>query len=268
MPDTTVDRGVPDGSTIDPYIRERARGGALREGGATNTIIETRHGTVIKLFTRHPITAFFFTIAELVFGRFTYISRAERMVREAMMADRLHDTPLTVPRIVRHGRISIEFEKVPGTPARTWLATVDDAMAEQFGERLGHLLTRLEQDGIILRDCRLSNFLVDGDTLYSLDHEYTAVDPASGTRLYTLITILSSARHLNPHRYQAFRTGLTRGYPHQSIPAEMMAGLVSIYRALARETDPVLFRNAVYNSLSDMKNAFVATVNWLLGRNR
>lgn len=155
---------------------------------------------VIKIYSRFPVTSLYPSILEIFNGRPKYVDRSLRMSREKEMKSKIRESGLKAPEILETGENHIVFEKVPGVSGYNYLKTCNSDEAEKFGETLRNFLKNLHETDTALRDCRISNFMVDEGEVYSIDHEYASTDAGKLFKFLDGLTVVSSARQTRNYR--------------------------------------------------------------------
>lgn len=213
--------------------------------GLTNEVVITEQDTVIKSYSRYPLTSFYTALGSFLAGRFGYISRKKRMDNEVDLKKIIKDTGIVkAPQVLNRKDKLIEFEKVPGDNCFNYLSICSFEEAEFLGETLSRLAKNLHSQRVALRDFRLTNFHIEDGTIYSIDHEYCVKNSNGLENLIDLITVFSSARQ-TPN-YREFRKSFATEYDVLFI-VDWLSAFTSILHSLLIERDVDRVRNAFKN---------------------
>jgi len=99
---------------MDDYFEDLKQQAEKNDTGLTNEVYLTEKETVVKTYSRYPLTSVLGSFTELFVGRVNYVSRNERMSNEVEMKKVLEQKGFGTPQVMEIGEESIEFEKVPG----------------------------------------------------------------------------------------------------------------------------------------------------------
>jgi len=219
---------------MEPEIEELLEKAEPIEDGLSNNVFATED-EVVKIYSRFPATSFYVSFLEIIHGNFTYISREDRMQMEKDVKKDIHEAGLKTAEITQVGEKSIVFRKIPGLSGYDFLNSCGSGEAEKFGGRAKDFLEKLHSRNVAIRDCRVSNFVVDGEDIYSIDHEYSSTDPGKVFKFLDELTIVSSARQTE--KYHEFIAGFR---PHRY--AVYLSIITAIYHNLLFERELIRFR--------------------------
>ena len=225
---------------MEPEIRELLEEAEPIEDGLSNNVF-LKDGKIVKIYSRFPATSFYVSFLELLTGKLTYISRADRMQKEEEMKEEVRYAGLETAEILRTDGKSIVFREVPGKSGYEFLNDSTPEEAEEVGERIKEFLVKLHAGGVAIRDCRISNFIVDEEDIYSIDHEYSSTDAGKIFKFIDELTVVSSARQTR--NYHSFIEGFQ---PHRF--AVYLSVITAIYHNLLFERELVRFRR-IFDSL-------------------
>jgi len=180
---------------MDEYFEKLKREAGEKDAGLTNDVFFIEKGTVVKTYSRYPLTSLFESITGVLNGRLNYISRDERMRNEIEMKNIIRKLGYNTAEVIETGGESIEFERVPGIDGFAFLTEASGLEAEKFGRQIGDFLSELHSNDVAMNDFRLSNIHVDENLeLYYIDHEYSEVEANSLMKKVDQLTLFSSAR--------------------------------------------------------------------------
>lgn len=189
-------------------VKEFKENAETLEEGLSNSVYASED-RVLKVYTYFPFTSIYATFLEIVNGDITYISRNDRMNVEEEIVEIIWDSGFRCPEILERADNYIIFERVPGKSGYEHLNTCTPQEAEEFGEKVRDFLENLHEHGTALRDSRVSNFIVDGNEVYSIDHEYASLEAGRFFSFIDELTVTSSARQTV--RYLEFVHGFQPG---------------------------------------------------------
>lgn len=187
---------------MDEYFEELKKDAEENDVGLTNEVFFTENNTVVKTYSRYPLTSFLETFTSLLNGKINYISREERMSNEIEMKELIKKLGFRTAQVLNLGEESIEFEIVPGVDGFNFLKQASDTDSEEFGRKVGDFLYELHAKDVAMNDFRLSNIHVsDSLELYYLDHEYSKLEANSlMMKKVDQLTLFSSARQTGNFR--------------------------------------------------------------------
>lgn len=226
---------------MEPEIEELLENAEPIEDGLSNNVF-LKDDKVIKLYSRFPATSFYVSVLEIIHGNLRYVTRTERMQKEQDVKKDIKKAGLKTAEITNVGKKSMVFMKVPGLSGYEFLNSCEPEEAERFGERAKDFLEKLHSRDVAIRDCRVSNFIVDGEDLYSIDHEYSSTNPGKIFRFLDELTIISSARQTE--RYHEFIEGFQ---PHRF--AVYLSVITAVYHNLLFERELFRFKR-IFASLT------------------
>lgn len=228
-----------------------------RTDSLTNKIWETDNGTVIKYMATRSWTIEIMHLIQALLLDFDFKNRDSRIQNEKDAKQLLAQLGIQTPRILGHKNGFIEMEKLPGKPLSQHLLESDIGDCFRAGLRKGFELKKLHDHGSAYVDCRCGNTLVDGDTLYSLDHEL--FQPQAG-RLFQeldLMTLTATAKLLPTDKYAPFMKGISQGYGNiyhiMKSPRILISGLSALGYALLIERNTQKITNVLKNWVYDLK---------------
>jgi hypothetical protein len=173
--------------------------------GLSNHVYATED-KVIKIYSRFPFTSFYTSLLEIFEFKLNYIDRGQRMKNEHQLRDSIHKAGFSTPDIHFVGERAIVFERIKGLPGFRYMESCTPEEAEELGERFKKFLDDLHSRGGAIRDCRISNYMIDGDEVYSIDHEYSGMNSNRVFRFIDDATLLASIRQTPSYR------GFARGF--------------------------------------------------------
>ena len=180
---------------MDEYFEELKHNAREDNEGLTNDVFFTHKGTVIKTYSKYPLTSFIESFTSLVNGRINYISREERMSNEVRIKEVIKDAGHNTPQVLKIGEESIEFEEVPGLDGFEFLSKASDSEALNLGIKIGDFVHDVHRENVAMNDFRLSNVHVSESLeLNFIDHEYSKLQASSLMQLVDQLTLFSSAR--------------------------------------------------------------------------
>jgi len=216
----------------------KKEGEALEEGLSNN--VYASEDKILKVYTHFPLTSFYATFLELITGNLDYISRNDRINVEKEIIPFIEEAGLKSPEILDSGEEFVIFQKIEGESGYQHLNNCSEAEAESFGRALKNFLVDLHNQGVALRDARVSNYLV-GDSIYSIDHEYASVDAGRFFFFIDELTVTSSARQTD--KYHSF----VKGFKPRRI-AIVLSIFMAFYHSILFERDFNRFKR-IFGSL-------------------
>lgn len=209
---------------MDEYFEELKQEAEKDNAGLTNDVFFTEKDTVVKTYSRYPVTGFLESLTSLINGKINYISREERMSNEIEMKEVIKELGFGVPQVLKVGEESIEFERVPGIDGFNFLKQASDTDSEEFGKKIGDFLYELHAKDVAMNDFRLSNIHVSNNLdLYYLDHEYSKLKANSLMKKVDQLTLFSSARQTGNFR------SFIEGFKQSKSSLEYMPLTLSIF---------------------------------------
>lgn len=201
-------RDIPDGAEVV-------------EEGLSNEVYF--HGDkVYKTYRFFPVPGLYASLLELMRGRLIFFSRNRRIRNEVKMAELVSNDKVDTADIIEVEDRTIIFEKVPGMSGFNYLSNCSDEEAFKLGQNLKEFLEDIHDKDVALKDCRLSNFIIDDETVYSIDHEYASLEAGKFFKILDELTVLSSARQttnyhsfkegFRPHKYAVYLSVITAFY--------------------------------------------------------
>jgi len=234
---------------MDDYFEELKKDASENETGLTNGVFFTQKGTVVKTYSRYPITSFIESLTGLLQGEINYLSRDERMKNEIEVKKIIRELGFNAPEALEVGENSIEFEKVPGVEGFSFLKKSSKTDSERFGRNIGVFLQEVHSRGVAINDFRLSNIHVNSSfELYYIDHEYSKLNANFLMKKVDQLTLFSSARQTG--NFKSF----VKGFKQSNVSISHLSLLLSIfvfgYHAALFERDSEKF-------IEGMKSLFV-----------
>lgn len=164
---------------------------------------------VVKKYNKHPITAFIQGFTNSIGVDPKYPSRRDRMKSECQTKKELKSKGVKTPEIIDKNETSITFEKIEGQNGYNYLSFCSSERATQFGENIGKIVKQVHEENIALKDIRISNFVINEQGIYSIDHEYSKT---SNDKLFfqvvDLVTLFGSVRQTD--NYEEFIEGFEK----------------------------------------------------------
>lgn len=177
----------------------------------TNTV-QTQGETVMKRFSSGPWTVRSMDMLKALFLDIGVTTRGDRIANETAAKELLPAIGIPTQTVIDQVGDQLLLERVPGQDLRTYLETADTDTCTAVGRQKGEELQTLHDNGYAYIDCRCGNTIVDGDTLYTIDHELFDQDAAPRVQTLDVLTLLGTAKLLPPQQYQAFLDGFQDGY--------------------------------------------------------
>ncbi len=225
---------------MDEYFEELKRQAKKDDTGLTNDVFFTQKGTVVKTYSRYPLTSFLESFTALLNGKINYISRDERMRNEVEVKEMIRELGFGTPQVLKIGEKSIEFEKVPGTDGFNFLRQASESDSKRFGKEAGDFLYELHAKDVAMNDFRLSNIHVsDSLELYYLDHEFSKLEANSLIKKIDQLTLFSSARQTG--NFSSFIDGFRKSNSDVEVLPLVLSVFVFGYHALLLERDTAMF---------------------------
>lgn len=179
--------------------------------GYTN-MVQEQDETVLKRFSSGPWTVRSMDLLQTMLLSPGVTTRSDRIANEVAAKDLLPGIGIPTQTVLDRDDDRLILERVPGQDLRTYLAETDPAGCRAVGRRKGEELRTLHDNGYAYIDCRCGNTIVDGDTLYTIDHELFDQDAAAQVQTLDVLTLLGTAKMLPSQQYQAFLDGFQEGY--------------------------------------------------------
>lgn len=235
---------------MDEYFEALKRDSKRDDEGLTNDVFFTKKGTVVKTYSRYPLTSFLESLTSLLNVRINYISRSERMRNEVEIKEVIRDLGYNTAQVHKIGEVSIEFEKVPGTDGFKFLSKASNSEAVEFGRKVGDFLYDIHQENVAMNDFRISNIHVSESLeLYFIDHEYSKLQANSLMQKVDQLTLFSSARQTG--YFGQFLEGFKNSESQvQNLPL-IMSIFIFGYHSLLLDRD-------IQNFLRGMKTIFTS----------
>lgn len=229
---------------MDEYFEELKQGAEQDADGLTNDVFFTGKGTVVKTYSKYPLTSFLESITSILNGRINYVSRDERMKNEVEMKKLIEILGFNTSEVIRAGEKSIEFEEIPGINGFKFLTEASKIEAIHLGREIGDFLPKLHGQGAAMNDFRLSNIHVDEELeLYYIDHEYAKFDANSLMQKMDQLTLFSSARQTG--NFQYFLEGFRQSDSDLEYLLLMLSIFVFGYHAILLERSMRKFVNGL-----------------------
>lgn len=190
----------------DKEIPEYIEDAEKDEEGLTNEVYLTEN-EVIKVYTKYPVTSFLVSLTT-VFSGPEYYTREKRIKseKEAVKVMKGVDN-VSAPEIKKSNKDTLIFEKVDGVSGHNYLDECSEDEAYELSESLREFFDYIHTVNFALRDARLSNFLIDTNTINSIDHEYADLNSNRLINYFDELTLVSSSRQTN--NYNQFKEGFS-----------------------------------------------------------
>lgn len=228
-------------------------------GGMTNEI-KARGDDVIKQFERSK-TQLFTALGRVPSGQ-AEVPRVESRIENEKKFRKIYseladDLPVHLPDIKEEEGNRILVERVQGKPLNKFLNSSSSASKQrELGRKVGEFVRFVHDHGISITDFRINNLIVrpDGD-LALVDVEYANIKGASGYEksFMDLITMVSSARQVDPEAYRNFMDGFKQQYGEVGVLQKAIAAVTSKAHAAGLEKDRNRTTNAVKNTANSLK---------------
>lgn len=229
---------------MEKNIEDLIEGAETDEEGLTNDVYFTDE-YVIKRYSRYPFTSFLMSMTN-IFSGFEYYSRRRRMSNEVKTKQLLEqNSPVSVPQVIDKGEEYLVFENVEGESGFEYINEGSRDEAFELGQRLSNLFEEIHSQDITLRDSRLSNFLVEGEKIYSIDHEYADLQSNWFLSSFDGITLMASARQTSNYR------PLKEGFSPSKV-SMITSFFLALDHAVLLERDSVKIRNVLSSLKEDL----------------
>lgn len=239
---------------LDAAIEESE---GMEESSLTNDIGKTYVGTVLKKFSKNAKTPYMTAIGKKLFGGKYEVENVEdRIENEKAYREEVKKAGLYTPDIIGEHEEYMEFERIDGTSLREYVSNADEEETRRIGEYIDEALRTLHDDNYAITDFRISNIIVQEDgTLASVDHEYATDHATNAEKTLDVMTLISSARQLDPDVYQSFRDGFDGYQEHIDEKADIISAFSAPGHAALMEHDTHRAVNAVKN-FDGLKKAY------------
>lgn len=158
---------------------------------------------VIKVFKRYPFTSFYTSMLEPLQFRFQYIDRDTRIRNEVEMKEEIRETGLHAPEVTYTGEKAIKYRKCEGQTGYEYLNDCSEDEARAIAEELDTALKELHARDIAIKDCRITNFIIEDDgDIWSIDHEYASLTSGELFKGIDYFQLVNSVRQTET--YDAF----------------------------------------------------------------
>lgn len=214
------------------------------EEGLSNEVY-FHNDKVYKLYRFFPVPGLYASLLELFRGRLIFFSRNRRIRNELKMSDLVGNNKVKTAEVLDIKDKTIVFEKVPGVSGFNYLSQCSDEEAFRLGQNLKEFLEDIHDKDVAIKDCRLSNFIIDDETIYSIDHEYASLEAGTFFKILDELTLLSSARQTT--NYHSFKDGFE---PHKY--AVFLSIFTAVYHIILFDQELDRLRN-LFNSLKNPK---------------
>jgi len=193
---------------VDEEIFEIIEGAEKDEEGLTNEVYFTDN-KVIKIYSKYPLTSFLVSLTTLL-TRPKYYSRGDRMKSENQATKIIEQADsVGVPKVLESDQDTMIFEKITGSSGHDYLNKCTGDEAYELGVSLRNFFQQIHSENFALRDARISNFIIQNQKIYSIDHEYADLNSNKVTNFIDELTLISSIRQTN--NYQSFKKGYNPG---------------------------------------------------------
>ncbi len=233
---------------MDKRLEEKIEESDRDDEGLTNEVYFTEDDTVIKIYSKYPLTSFYVAFIDVLALKFRYMTRSRRISNEIEVKKEVKAAGLNAPEIIYESGEILEFEMLEGVSGYNYLESCEAEQAQKFGEKVGEFLPVLHSRGVALKDFRVSNMIV-GDEIALIDHEYSAVDANRVLKWFDYLTLFSSIRQTC--RYVEFKTGFNEEaiVPKTALFASVVT---SFAHALILEQSPGRLKKIIYSVKSDL----------------
>lgn len=205
------------------------------EEGLSNKVY-FHEGKVYKIYRFFPVPGLYASFLELLRGRLIFYSRNRRIRNEVKITRLIGTDKVQTAQVIDVSSNIIVFEKVPGVSGFNYLRNSSEDEAVKLGEELKQFLENTHEKDIALKDARLSNFIVDKENIYSIDHEYASLEAGKLFKILDELTVISSARQTE--NFHSFRKGFR---PHRY--AEFLSIFTAIYHIILFDRELERARN-------------------------
>lgn len=193
-------------------LTQRINGSEPVDQGWTNRVYRTKEGTVIKVFSNHMFEALIFGIADILHGKLNMPFKGERLQKEIEMKKSLKEKEYFVPEIIKVYSNALEMEEIEGYSLAELFKEEGPEQLDETGQKIGRLIARLHKQKFSLGDATFENFYINGDQVYTIDHEYGSLNSDFFDRERDVIHILSDALEQEHGKYEAFREGFEKAF--------------------------------------------------------
>ncbi len=191
----------------------------------TNDVWHQGDGTILKQFSRFSWTVRVMDGLQTLLLSPSRTTRPDRIQNEIRAKDVLQECGINTQTVIDYTDEHLLVERVPGQDLFEFLQQADPDACFDAGYRKGRELQTLHEHGHAYIDCHCGNTIIDGDTLYAIDHELFEQDTTGRVHILDLVTLLGTAKLLPSHRYQPFRNGVRAGYTENDTTRWMRAVL-------------------------------------------
>lgn len=213
--------------------------------GLSNKVY-SHEGKIYKVYRFFPIPGLYASFLELLRGRIIFYSRQRRIRNEVKISDLVGTDKVQTAEVIDLSGNTVVFGEVPGVSGFIFLDQSSEEESVSFGEDIKEFLKDTHDKDIALKDARLSNFIVDENKVYSIDHEYASLEAGKVFKILDELTVISSARQTE--NYHSFRKGFR---PHRY--AEVLSIFTAFYHILLFNRESSRFKNLL-RSLRSKQN--------------
>jgi len=229
-------------------ITEKIKEAETDNEGLTNDVYFSKDGTVIKVYSRFPLTSFYVVAVDVLALKFRYLNKSNRINNEIQVKKEIKAAGLNAPEIIHKYEGALEFERVEGDSGYEYLDSCTPTQAYEFGEKVGAFLPRLHSRDVALKDFRVSNMIINDD-ITLIDHEYSDLDANKMLKWFDYFTLASSIRQTL--RYKEFKEGFAQKTPILR-SALYLSILSSLAHSLLLERSFTRFKNINNSIKSDL----------------
>lgn len=225
------------------------------DGSLTNELVETNEDTVVKKFSSRPKMAYVQMFGRIPSRKIEFQDQDSRIENERIFRDYVNDIDVYVPDILRVEDNFVEFARVEGEDMNTYLNQASPSEAYKAGELAGDFLYQVHDEDAAITDLRINNFMMrDIGGLAFVDAEYFSEDATDWEKQMDLITMVSSAKQVEPEAYRGFREGFQEGYGEIGFSSDMISSITAPGHAALLEQDMDRLRNSASNIKDDAEN--------------
>lgn len=203
--------------------------------GLSNTVLAT-DDYIIKKYSKYPFTSFYTSLLEVFDFRINYVNRQERMKNEQDMIEVVRDSGVQAPAISLVQDDVIVFDRIRGKDGFLYLNECSSEDSRKLGNEMRNFLDELHRKDAAIRDCRISNFIISEQGIYSIDHEYSGMNAGLFFRFLDEATLLASVRQTSG--YSNFIEGF-----QPSLPAAIASFFLALDHVLIFDRDIERLKN-------------------------
>lgn len=232
-------------------VKQRIKDSEPIDEGWTNRVYETPESTIIKVFSTHILEALIFGTADILHGKPNIPFRSERLQKEVEMKKSLSEQGYAVPEILAVYQNAVEIEKVGDKSLAEIIEEKELEEVRDAGRKTGELISGLHADNYSLGDATFQNFYIDGDKIYTIDHEYSSMNSDWIDLERDAIHILSDSLEYGDEKHKAFTNGFETTFREFKTSERFLAIFFSMFTSILG-LQPRRLKNTVSNSVKSL----------------